>query len=81
VPSFSAAAEVVAVSDLVTMLPSSLLAAKGASLDLRPLVTSLPSHTTKFAMIWHERTHADPAARAFRTLVRNIVTEKRAKRA
>jgi DNA-binding transcriptional LysR family regulator len=81
VPSFSAAAEVVAVSDLVTMLPSSLLAAKGASLDLRPLVTSLPPHTTKFAMIWHERTHADPAARAFRTLVRNIVTEKRAKRA
>lgn len=81
VPSFSAAAEVVAVTDLVTMLPSSLLAAKGASLDLRPLVTSLPPHTTKFAMIWHERTHADPAARAFRTLVRNIVTEKRAKRA
>jgi DNA-binding transcriptional LysR family regulator len=81
VPSFSAAAEVVAVSDLVTMLPSSLLAAKGASLDLRPLVTSLPPHTTKFAMIWHERTQADPAAREFRTLVRNIVTEKRAKRA
>jgi DNA-binding transcriptional LysR family regulator len=81
VPSFSAAAEVVAASDLVTMLPSSLLAAKGASLDLRPLVTSLPPHITKFAMSWHERTHADPAARAFRTMVRSIVTEKRAKRA
>jgi DNA-binding transcriptional LysR family regulator len=81
VPSFSAAAEVVAVSDLVTMLPSSLLAARGTSLGLRPLVTSLPPHTTKFAMSWHERTHTDPAARAFRTLVRSIVTEKRAKRA
>jgi DNA-binding transcriptional LysR family regulator len=81
VPSFSAAAEVVAASDLVTMLPSSLLAAKGASLSLRPLVTSLPPDTTKFAMSWHERTHADPAARAFRTLVRSIVTEKRPKRA
>jgi DNA-binding transcriptional LysR family regulator len=80
VPSFSAAAEVVAASDLVTMLPSSLLAARGASLGLRPLVTSLPPHTTKFAMSWHERTHADPAARAFRTLVRSIVTEKRSKR-
>jgi DNA-binding transcriptional LysR family regulator len=80
VPSFSAAAEVVAASDLVTMLPSSLLAAKGASLGLRSLVTSLPPHTTKFAMNWHDRTHADPAARAFRTLVRRIVTEKRAKR-
>jgi DNA-binding transcriptional LysR family regulator len=78
VPSFSAAAEVVAASDLVTMLPSSLLAAKGGSLGLRPLVTALLSHTTKFAMSWHERTHADPAARAFRTLVRSVVTEKRA---
>jgi DNA-binding transcriptional LysR family regulator len=81
VPSFSAAAEVVAASDLVTMLPSSLLAARAACLGLRSLVTSLPRHTTKFAMSWHERTHADPAARAFRALVRNIVTEKRAKRA
>ena len=77
VPSFSAAAEVVAATDLVTMLPSSLLAAKGASLGLRALVTSLPAHITKFAMSWHERTHADSAARAFRTLVRSIVTDKR----
>jgi DNA-binding transcriptional LysR family regulator len=81
VPSFTAAAEVVAASDLVTMLPSSLLAAKGASLGLCPLMTPLPPHTTKFAMSWHERTHADAAARAFRTLVRNIVTEKGARRA
>jgi DNA-binding transcriptional LysR family regulator len=78
VPSFSAAAEVVAASDLVTMLPSSLLTAKGPSLGLSPLVTSLPRHVTKFAMSWHERTHADPAARAFRALVRGLVTEKRA---
>jgi DNA-binding transcriptional LysR family regulator len=79
VPSFSAAAEVVAASDLVTMLPSSLLAAKGGSLGLGALVTSLPRHTTKFAMSWHERTHSDPAARAFRTLVRSILTDKRTK--
>jgi DNA-binding transcriptional LysR family regulator len=81
VPSVSAAAEVVAATDLVTMLPSSLLAAKGASLGLRRLLTPLPPHTTKFAMSWHERTHADPAARMFRTLVRSIVTQKRTKRA
>jgi DNA-binding transcriptional LysR family regulator len=77
VPSFGAAAEVVAASDLVTMLPSSLLAAKGPSLGLRPLVTSL-RHTTKLAMSWHERTHADPAARFFRTLVSGVVTDGRA---
>jgi hypothetical protein len=32
-------------------------------------------HTTKFAMSWHERTHADPAARAFRALVRRVLGE------
>ena len=73
VPSFSAAAEVVAASDLVTMLPSSLLAAKGPSLGLRALATPLPPHTTKQAMSWHERTHADPAAHAFRALVRSTI--------
>ncbi|MDB4954935.1 MAG: Transcriptional regulator, LysR family [Myxococcales bacterium] len=71
VPSFSAAADVVAATDLVTMLPSSLLAARGRS--LRALVTPLPAHTTKYAMSWHERTHADPAARAFRALVRSTI--------
>jgi DNA-binding transcriptional LysR family regulator len=74
VPSFSTAAEVVAASDLVTMLPASLLAAKGSALGLRELVTPLPSHSTEIAMSWHERTHADPAARAFRALVRRVVT-------
>ena len=74
-PSFSTAAEVVAVSDLVTMLPSSLFAAKAASLGLHALATPLPAHTTKFAMSWHERTHADTAARAFRALVRRVVVE------
>lgn len=74
VPSYSAAAEIVARSDLVTMLPSSLLRAKGPSLGLRALVTPLPPHSTKIAMSWHERTHADPAARAFRAVVRRSVT-------
>ena len=73
VPSYSAAAEVVAATDLVTMLPSSLLSAKGLGLRLQALVTPLPAHVTKFAMSWHERTEADPAARAFRALVREVV--------
>jgi DNA-binding transcriptional LysR family regulator len=73
VPSFIAAAEVVAASDLVTMLPSSLLAAKGRSLGLRELTTPLPEHITKLAMVWHARTDSDPAARAFRGVVRRAV--------
>jgi DNA-binding transcriptional LysR family regulator len=75
VPSFSTAAEVVAVSDLVTMLPSSLFTAKAGSLGLRALATPLPAHTTKFVMSWHERTHADTAASAFRALVRRVLGE------
>jgi DNA-binding transcriptional LysR family regulator len=81
VPSFSTAAEVVAASDLVTMLPSSLFTAKGPSLGLRALVTSLPPHATKLAMSWHERTHADPGARAFRALVRGVVADESPRRA
>jgi DNA-binding transcriptional LysR family regulator len=75
VPSYSSAAEVVAATDLVTMLPSSLLAAKGPSLGLQALVSALPPHVTKLTMSWHERTHSDPAARAFRALVRGLVAE------
>jgi DNA-binding transcriptional LysR family regulator len=75
VPSFSTAAEVVGASDLVTMLPSSLFAAKTASLRLRALTAPLPAHTTKFVMSWHERTDADTASRAFRELVRRAVAE------
>jgi DNA-binding transcriptional LysR family regulator len=81
VPSFTAAAEVVAASDLVSMLPSSFLATKGPQLGLRALATPLPTHTVEIAMCWHERTHADPAARAFRALVRGVVRGGRRKRA
>src|SRR6266478_8500025 len=36
--------------------------------------------TTKLAMSWHERTHADTAASASRELVRRIVGEHRVKK-
>jgi hypothetical protein len=35
--------------------------------------TPLPAHTVRIALCWHERTHADPAAIAFRRLVRRAV--------
>jgi DNA-binding transcriptional LysR family regulator len=73
VPSFSAAAEVVATTDFVTLLPAPLFAAKAKALGLRALSTSLSPHTTRFSLSWHERTHTDPAARAFRALVRRAV--------
>lgn len=76
VPSFSAAAEVVAATDLVTMLPSSLLATKGPALGLRALATPLAAHTIRLAMSWHTRTNGDPAAQVFRALVRRSILAK-----
>jgi len=71
VPSFSAAIDVVAATDLVTMVPSSMIRR-----GLRALATPLPVHATTFSMSWHERTHSDPAAHAFRALVRAAVTSR-----
>ncbi len=75
VPSFTAAAEIVATSDLVTMLPTSFLRARARARSAR-VAAPLPAHTIQIAMCWHDRTHADPAARAFRVLVRGVVTER-----
>ncbi len=77
VPSFVAAAEVVAQSDLVTMLPASLFAVVAPRLGLRALMTPLPKHATELSLCWHERTHTDSAAGAFRALVRGVVTRPR----
>ncbi|MCP3135998.1 LysR family transcriptional regulator [Pyxidicoccus xibeiensis] len=77
VPSFTAAAAVVAATDFVATLPESLLAAQGASLGVRAVNAPFPAHTVKLALCWHERTHADPAAQAFRGLVRRAVLTAR----
>ena len=65
VPSFASAAAIVRASDLVTMLPESLV-----TRDLRIVPLPFPPHVTKLAMSWHDRTDLDPAARAFRDVVR-----------
>jgi DNA-binding transcriptional LysR family regulator len=72
-PSFTTAAELVARTDLVTMLPQSLLAAKATALRLVAPATPLPVHAVGFAMSWHDRTDQDPAARAFRALVQAAI--------
>jgi len=73
VPTFSAAAAVVAATDLVATVPASLLDAVGPHLRLRALpspVTPLPIVTN---LCWHERTHADSAVAGFRSVVRRAV--------
>jgi DNA-binding transcriptional LysR family regulator len=76
VPSFTVAAEVVAASSLLTMLPASLLAAHGERLGLHAVASPLAMHSTRLSMSWHERTHVDPAACALRQVVRQVVSER-----
>ncbi|MBZ4422493.1 LysR family transcriptional regulator [Myxococcus sp. RHSTA-1-4] len=70
VPNFSAAAAVVADTDLVATLPASLVARLGKRLGLRIVQSPVPPLTVTINLWWHERTHADPAMVAFRDLIR-----------
>jgi DNA-binding transcriptional LysR family regulator len=70
VPSFTAAAAIVAGTDLVACVPASLLEVLGPRLGLRVVSGPVPAYTVTMSLSWHERTHADPALMSFRELVR-----------
>jgi DNA-binding transcriptional LysR family regulator len=72
VPTFTAAAAVVASTDLVASLPASLVKVLGPRLALRRVATPLAPIGTTVNLVWHERTHQDPALRAFRDLVARV---------
>jgi DNA-binding transcriptional LysR family regulator len=59
VPHFLFVPEVVARTDLVAMLPARLV--KDRSEELQILEPPLPIPAYEMAMIWHERSHRDPA--------------------
>jgi DNA-binding transcriptional LysR family regulator len=59
VPHFLFVPEVVARTDLVAVLPSRLL--KDRSDHIQVVVPPLPIPSYEMAMIWHERSHLDPA--------------------
>ena len=69
---FSAAAAVVAQSDLVVTLPSSFarLMARSLPLVIRPLPLEVPPFT--FGLAWNAQLSRDPAHRYFRDLVAGI---------
>ncbi len=69
VPTFTAAAAVVAATDLVASLPSSLVGVLGPRHALRPLATPLAPLASTINLLWHERTDRDPALAAFRELL------------
>lgn len=69
VPSFVAAAALVAASDRVATLPESLVAALGGPLGLVVVRAAVPRVTSEIKLVWHERTSKDPAASAFREVI------------
>jgi len=76
VPTFTAAAAVVAATDYVASLPASLVDVLGARLGLRQVATPLPPVGTTINLLWHERTHQDSALRAFRDLLTRAAGER-----
>ena len=69
VPSFIAAAAVVAQTDFVGTLPASLVEVLGERLGLRVVTAPAPRITIDIKLVWHDRTDDDPAMRAFRDIV------------
>jgi len=69
VPTFTAAAAVVAQTDLVASLPGTLVETLAKPLGLRVVATPLRPVSATINLVWHERTEADPALRAFRAVV------------
>lgn len=73
VPTFSAAAAIVAATDLVATVPASLFDTVGPLLRLRALPSPIPPLPIATHLCWHERTHTDSAAAGFRDVVRRAV--------
>lgn len=70
VPSFAAAAMIVAATDLIGGMPRRSAEALRRVMPIKIASTQLPPFHFAMAMMWHERTHADPAAACLRALVR-----------
>jgi DNA-binding transcriptional LysR family regulator len=69
VPTFTAAAAVVAATDLVATLPKSVVEVLGPGLGLRAVDSPLRTPPITISLAWHSRTNLDPAMSAFRGLV------------
>lgn len=80
VPTFTAAAAVVAGTDHVASLPASVVAVLGPRLGVRKLATPLPPLAFTINVLWHDRTHEDAAQRAFRDLLTRARVSQKSKR-
>jgi len=78
VPTFSAAALVLASTDLVAGLPRRLVASLVPALPLAIVDAPGPALRFQTHLLWHERAERDAVARLFRELVRETLREPRA---
>ncbi|PCC72257.1 DNA-binding transcriptional regulator, LysR family [Nannocystis exedens] len=75
VPTFTAAAAVVAATDLVATVPASFARAYGPRFDVRALAGPIPARRISLSLSWHERTHQEAASIAFRTLIKQAMAQ------
>jgi DNA-binding transcriptional LysR family regulator len=80
VPTFMAAAAIVAKTDFVATLPETLVVRHGQSFGIEKLAPSAPRLTIAIKLAWHERTVLDPLMRAFREIVESAVRSRRGTR-
>jgi len=73
VPTFIAAAAVVAATDLVSGMPRRVVQALARSFPLQILRAPGPSFAFELNLHWHDRTAHDPAARAFRAAILDAI--------
>jgi len=69
VPSFVTAAMTAARTDYLAGLPDRVASLFTGLLPLRVVTPAFPMPSIATVLVWHERTHADPGARAFRELI------------
>lgn len=69
VPTFAAAAMVVAATELIAGMPRRVAETLARSAPLAIMSPPMPALRFGMSLLWHERTHRDPAATYFRQLV------------
>jgi DNA-binding transcriptional LysR family regulator len=76
VPGFAAAAMIVATTDLAVGMPMRVAARFAKELPLRLAKIPAPAMPIEMQLVWHARTHQDPGAKLFRTLVTTAFRDK-----
>jgi DNA-binding transcriptional LysR family regulator len=80
VPSFTAAAAIVAATDHVATLPASFVHRYGNAFGVREVTGTAPRLTVAIRLVWHDRTHDDPLMRVFRERATSVLRAERASR-